>query len=200
MAAGLFFAFCALVLVLRLRPSPELRVRPVAETLGGVALASIYAVPALLIVMAHKRRPVLLTSASAIGMLLIATSMSITPLLIVPAVLLFSTAPPRRDHPLAPAGVVIGVTVACTAAAFVVLLSWSTATCWTESIDASGHHSYHATPAGPTGTMGIELHGPTEVGGGCTDRAVTTEGALTSLALSALALLAAWNLARPVPD
>ena len=93
-AAWLYVAFA--VVVLGLRWFGEQRgVRDAAKgqvALAAIALAALYAMPAILVLLARRGRPGLLLAAGAVGIALVPTTFSISPLLLVPSLLLFSAA------------------------------------------------------------------------------------------------------------
>jgi hypothetical protein len=67
---------------------------------AAIALAALYAMPALLVLFARHGRPGLLIAAGAVGVVLVPTTFSISPLLLIPSLLLFSVAPSTRRGPL----------------------------------------------------------------------------------------------------
>jgi hypothetical protein len=101
--AGWLYALFAVAVVLLgwLGEEPALReAHPGRWLLAALALGSLYALPAVLVLLARRDRPVLLLGAGAVGVALVPTSFSITPLLLLPALMLFSVAPSSRRGPL----------------------------------------------------------------------------------------------------
>ena len=201
--ALLFVSFGVLVFGLRALDADRPQ-RP-AEWLGGAAMAVFYALPGVLAVLSRWRGPGLLAAGAALGFLSIPTSMSITPLLLVPSTLLAVAYVQRRwpARPRVPTAVLVLVTLVLGAAAFLSLLVHPDPYCWSYTEDASGRRTYRAEPVpGPTDQGGFHQSAPPRgsvvaTGSGCSSDTVTGPEATLSLALSASAVVAAAVLGGP---
>ena len=125
-AAGLFLAFALLVLAVTVADDAG---RPLGgRLLAGVTLAALYAAPAVLALLARRDRPALLLAAGLLGLALVPTSMSVTPLLVGPSVLLLVA------HGRSPARLPVLPTVALTVglgwAAFLAGFLTDDPVCW----------------------------------------------------------------------
>lgn len=191
-----FVAFGAVVVVLRLTDQPPVRER---EVVGAIAMGCLYAAPGVLALMARARRPQLLLAGAVLGFTLVPTSFSITPLLVVPSALLLVarryTEPTRRGG-LRDVVVVVSV-VAFAVPALVALFAREDPVCWTYSEDARGRRHYVVEPGGDPDHLSGHV-GPGESGGGCTSDVITPVEGLASLTFTALLILNAAWLARPV--
>jgi hypothetical protein len=194
--AILFVAFGTVVLVLRLADQAPVRAR---ELVGAIAMGCLYAAPGVLALLACTGRPQLLLAGAVLGFALVPTSFSITPLLLVPSVLLLAArrrkAPARRLTPRDVA--VVMSAVAFAVPAFFVLFASEDPLCWTYSEDARGRRHYVVHPGGDPAHLSVQV-GPGQSGGGCTSDVITPVEGLASLVLTGLLLLSAASLARPV--
>lgn len=128
--AVLFLAFAALAFLAVLAPQGD-EPLDVARVVHAVAFASLYLTPAALAGLALSGRPTLLKASGVMGLMLIPTSFSVTPLLVVPSVLVLVVSA-RLPHPKPrlPVAVPALVSVVVAAACFALLILGPGTHCW----------------------------------------------------------------------
>jgi hypothetical protein len=100
---------------------------PARVYLAAVALAALYLLPAALVFLARWHRPALLLAAGVVGVVLVPTTFSISPLLLIPAFLLFRVAPTTRG------GLLVAFCLAALAfGSFAAWIQSSDEVCWRE--------------------------------------------------------------------
>ena len=203
-AAAMFIGFSFIVLAVGVGDDDYLPVG--RRVLGSLSLAALYAAPGVLGLLATRGRPALLAAGGVLGLVLIPTSMSITPLLVVPSVMMVVAWGPVAPSPVASPRLPTVVTVAFTAAlgaiAFLIgIAGGDDAVCWSWTEDAAGHRVYHLEPVGPwaANSAGGSLTGVpgTSAGGGCTSDTITTAEAWGRLGLTVLLMGTAYVSAGP---
>lgn len=194
--AALFAAFGVLSAVLLVR---EVRDGPPngAVTLHAVALGTLYLMPAVLAILGvgRGRRRGLLAAAAVMGFALVPTSLSFTPLLIVPSVLslisyvrLGSGPHPRLAVGLAALAAFL-VAAGC---AGLLIFGGARTRCYTYIQEPGGQRIYHAAPVNPQRGINSVLAGPSAPAGGSSGSGCNQDLTPPARSLAALALLAAF--------
>lgn len=168
----------------------------VSDRLGAVPLAVVYGLPGLVALLARRGRGPLLVAAGIASLVLAVFPFSLHSFVFVPIGIGYLAAymrwPGRTDGSRATAAALTVPVLVM--AAFLVLVVHDDPVCYTE--DASGEVTIDRDP-GPV-TSGSQTIGPDSdvVGGGCSSDTVVWWEAAGSLALSALAIIAALALVR----
>lgn len=142
-----------------------------SRSLAAVAFGCLYAAPGVLVFASGGRQPLMLAGA-VLGFLLIPTSFSITPALIVPSVLVVVGSTRVLPGGAARTLAIIAVVVALGAGAFTILLVGTQTHCWTTTVNGQA------------------------VGGGCEDGAVPPSHSAAAMGLTAGAVTVAVILDR----
>ncbi len=195
-AVAMFLALGVLMVVARLvgEPPPVRRREPV----GAAALGLLYAAPGLAALLSRFRCRTLLAAGAALGLALVPTSFSITPLLVVPSVLLLAA---RRRTERSPgqavrsALAVMGA-LALAGASLVVMFVEDDPMCWSYAEGPGGERRYFIEPP-PPGPNHLRVTVPAgRSGGGCTSDFITPAEGATSVAMTGLWVAATAYLAR----
>jgi len=202
----MFLGFGCLALVLRLNADPGAPLT-LDQAAGAAAFGCLYALPGML-ALASGGRGSLLVASGLVGLCLIPTSFSITPLLIVPSILVLVGA--GRSPDLAPIRtlIVTAIVVGAGVGAFVLLLTGSQTFCW--STGAGGTMTGVAgqgtgtLPPGEESRSGVPIpqsSAPASSGGsgGCDGGAVPPVHAAAAVALTVGGVVSALLVGRRRP-
>jgi hypothetical protein len=166
------------------------------QWLGDLALVAVWALPAVVALLARNRF-VFLLAAAVLALLVVPTTHSVSLLFVAPAVLYLLGAVRTHDRPRW-MGAVVGLAVVATgAAAGVTLLAATEGRCFEYEVRADGTTVSRTVPTEGRwerrdGTIGGSSRpqtlgeGVVEAGGGCEDR-TTAGGAILALVLAAAA-------------
>jgi hypothetical protein len=152
----LFLGFSAVALLLLLVPRDSLGPTTADGVAGAIALGGLYATPGILALLSARRRA-LLAAAGAMGLILLPTSMSITPLLFVPSVLvLFAYGRARPRHPpRLPVGLLVVASLVVAATSFAAITLGPRMRCWSRA-GGSGCSNDVIPPVRSLGSLALE--------------------------------------------